>query len=78
MPSLEEMHHRLRNYSRLKDSLHAVMAASLRCTPVHIGLEARYSTSVCYCVDTQYIGICANLNAMTTCVLTIAIPILIG
>ena len=78
MPSLEEMPHHLRNYSRLKDSLRAVMEASLRDTPVHIGLEARYSTSVCCYVDTQYIGICANLDAIATCVLTIVIPILVG
>ena len=46
MPSFEEMHQRLRNYSRLQDSLRAVMEASLRHAPMYLELEARY-TYVC-------------------------------
>lgn len=59
MPPLEEMHHRLRNYSLLKESLRAVMETTLGSGPDYLELEARYTTCKCLLVcvmHAQYNG----------------------
>ena len=49
MPPLEDMHHRLRNYNRLQESLHKAMEECLRNAPTYLKLEARYG---------QYVQVC--------------------
>ena len=66
MPPLEEMHHRLRNYSLLKESLHEVIEATLGSGPDCLKLEARYST--CKCVTHSTVEVL--ISARTVCIPT--------
>ena len=73
MPSFEEMHDHLRNYSRLQDSLRAVMEASLRHAPVYLELEARYASikyelqvTVTVCQAQYTMTVYKLISAMTT------------
>ena len=47
MPSSEDLHHRLRNYPRFQESLHAAMDECLENAPTFLKVEARYTMLKC-------------------------------
>ena len=46
MSPLKDLHHSLRNYSRLQKSLHAAMEECLSSDPVYLRIEARYAIKI--------------------------------